>query len=64
MKSFSKPMPFNLDEFAGQLWNTDDFDLHLMTATVGVAQIELTHLYKLNKELLQVIKQEEINRAH
>ena len=54
----------SIDDFASELSLVDDFDLALVTAVIGVAQIELNHLEKLNNELTKVVKKEAKNRAY
>ncbi len=64
MTTFSKPSHFNVNEFAVQLGDADNFELGLLTTVVTVAQTELRYLHKLNDELLHVLKKEEQNRSH
>ena len=54
----------SVDDFASELSLADDFDLALVTAVIGVAQIELNHLEKLNIELTKVVRKEAKNRAY
>jgi len=62
MTSFSKVSP--VQDLLDELHHTDDFDLSLMVAVIGVAHSELAHLSKLNLQLLEAVRKEKKNQAH
>lgn len=64
MTTQSRISPIAADDVAGELKNTDDFDLTLMALMISAVQDELTCLHDLHLDMLDAIKTEEKNRRY